>query len=243
MNYREYAHHIRNAFPQLDDAGKLNLVLNIRDEAIKLLRPVIAKVPRDMSDNIKAAYKAKGISTEWDLTTTDAYSFFFMARNAGLSSSQLNTAALLYACTEALEENALSDRVRQNILDALGGLDSDALNMGDAFSKAQSVKAKLPRGNILDDDESKTTIGEIIGLLATSFEHNEEGAKELWMPFYSELEKRHLDPKIVDHPHDQKKSYIEYGNGGQKKMTFGQFANTVSNHRTGKNQVSRAINM
>lgn len=139
MNKIEGATHIRSLFRQFgfDDAKKIELVTQLRDIAIEYLQPVKAKAPRAMSNRAMEAYQAKGISLEWDLTTTDAYEFFFQARNAGLSPGQQSAAALLYACTEALEEKAVSDRVRQNILDAYAGLDSDAIELGETWTKKQ----------------------------------------------------------------------------------------------------------
>lgn len=103
-------------------------------------------------------------------------------------------------------------------------------------SKTQSSNASQPRGKIISDDGDGETIGEIIGGLALSYEHQNDFAIEIWMPFFSELRHRHLNPKEVDHPIDQKKSYIEYdqANGKRKQITFGQFANIVSDYRTGK---------
>lgn len=143
MSYQEKMYHYRSAFRQC--GFNESWVTELRDEAIRVLHPVIAKVPRDMSTSIKARYAAKGISTEWNLATTDAYSFYFMARDAAMTSSQQSAASLLYACTEALEENALSDRVRQNILDALAGLDSDAVATGNKFRAGR----KLNTGSII----------------------------------------------------------------------------------------------
>lgn len=107
---------------QYDEEKKIWLVTQLRDVAIKVLEPLKAKIPRVLPDRIREAYQAKGISLEWDLTTTDAYEFCFMVRNAGVSPSQQSAANLLDACTRAREENAVSDRVQQHILDAYAGL-------------------------------------------------------------------------------------------------------------------------
>ncbi len=99
MGYSDKAHYFRSAFRQrgFDEAW----ITELRDEAIKFLQPVIAKVPRHFSDDIRSAYAEKGISLEWNLTTRDAYGFFFLARDAGLTAGQQSAAALLYACTES----------------------------------------------------------------------------------------------------------------------------------------------
>lgn len=143
MSRIEDERHIRSLFRQfgLDIPAQLRLVARLRDIAIEYLQPVIAKVPPPyFSDEIRAVCKAKGISLEWNLTTdgdtgaTGDYAFFFAARDAGLTPSQQSAAALLYATLEALEENAVSDRVRQNILDAIAGLDLDAVSIGEKFT-------------------------------------------------------------------------------------------------------------
>lgn len=135
MNRIEEVPHIRSLFRQLDDAGKMGLVTRLRDIAIKYLQPVTAKGPRVFSEAVTAAYHAKGISLEWNLTIpSQAYAFYLAARNSGLSLSQQNAASLLYGCTKALEANALSDLVAQNILDTYGGLDLDAVDKAKKFT-------------------------------------------------------------------------------------------------------------
>lgn len=97
----------------------------------------------------RAAYAAIGKSLEWNLTidgdlgATGDYAFFFVAtaRDSVLTPSQQSAAKLLFATLEALEEKALSDRVRQNILDALGGLDADAEAKGRKFTPGKPVGA------------------------------------------------------------------------------------------------------
>lgn len=121
-------------------------ITRCRDVALEYLPPsVISKVPRNFSDEIRAAYKGKGISLDWNLITTDAYEFYFSARDVDLTQSQQSAAALLYACTDALEKNALSDRVKQNILDAYAGLDLDAVVKGEKFPPHRKKGALSPK--------------------------------------------------------------------------------------------------
>ncbi len=134
MNRLEEVAHFRNGFRRLDTPGKLNLVTHLRDRAIEFLQPVISRVQRDFSENIKAAYRAKGISLEWRLDTLEAYSFYFMAQDVGLTPGQQSAATLLYVCTNALEENAVSEWAVQNILDAYAGLDLDAITKAKKFT-------------------------------------------------------------------------------------------------------------
>lgn len=226
MNHAQEAMHIRSLFQQLgnDDAAKLVLVEQIRGWAIAILEPTKAKVPRDFSEGVIAAYAARGIGLEWDLTTTDAYAFCGMAEKVGLAPRLQNVAVLLFACTEALELNALPDSLQQNILDAYAGLDSDLVVMGKSHSKAQRDKATRRRGKVSDDGE---TIGDIIGKLALSREHGEEGANGLWPLFYAKLEDLELEPR-----EDAEGAFIEYDfKDSRKKITRGHFSNVVSKHR------------
>lgn len=126
MTRSEEAPHLRTHFRMSDDAGRLNLVLKLRDIAIEFLRPIAAKIPCPISDEARAAYQAEGISLKWDLTTTDdAYNFYFAAQRADLSRSQQSATELLLACTQALEDGAVPNYAQQHILDAYVGLDLD----------------------------------------------------------------------------------------------------------------------
>jgi hypothetical protein len=128
---------LRSYFRQSDDSGKLYLVCKIRDFAIQFLQPTIAKNPREVSDEIRESYKAKGISLEWNLTTShDACEFFFAARDA-LTESQRHAAELLKYCNEALDKNSVTEQIQQYILDSYAGLDADDV------SKLQGVVEKL----------------------------------------------------------------------------------------------------
>lgn len=136
----EDARHIRAALQGLA-SGKLGLVARLREIAVDILRPVAGKVPRPMPDRIKTAYQANGIGLEWDLTTADAYEFAHTARNADLTPSQKSAAELLYFCTRALEENAVSESEQQAIVDAYAGLDLDATATGKKFTAGRKPNA------------------------------------------------------------------------------------------------------
>lgn len=229
MNYREESLHIESLFRQLDDAGKIKLVTQLRDKAIEYLQPVINKVPRHFSDDAIAAYKARRISVEWNLTTLEAYEFYGMARKAGLSSSQQYAAQLLDVCTEALEKNTVTDRMQRYILDAYAGLDDDAINNGENYSRNQSKKASNLRGKVTEDG---VTIGELIGGLALSCTHKDVSAKKLWPHFLSKLDELGLDPKDIS---EGTSIVIEYYSQNElKKLNLKTFENTISNYRTGK---------
>jgi len=145
MNKIEEVPHIRSLFRQLDAAKKMGLITRLRDIAIKALHPVISKHPRVFSEAIAAAYQSKGISLEWDLTTSQAYAFYFATRNSGLSPSQQSATTLLYGCTKALEENAVSEWAVQTILDAYGGLDLDAVDKAKKFTGKSRGQDDLSR--------------------------------------------------------------------------------------------------
>ena len=159
MNRSEEVPHIRSFFRQnqYDEEKKIWLVTQLRDIAIEQLEPVKAKIPRVLPDWVREAYQAKGISLEWDLTTTDAYEFSSMARNAGVSPSQQSAANLLDACTRALEKNAVSDRTQQHILDAYAGLDADAVNTGVRFIAGRKTNSGGPIRKIIAKMLKKNT--------------------------------------------------------------------------------------
>lgn len=181
MNRIEEVPHLRSLFRQFgtDDAQKIKLVLKLRDVALEFLpASVIAKVPPPyFSDEIRAAYKAIGRNLEWNLSIlgdTGVYAFCSTARDAGLTQSQQSAAALLYACTEALEKNAVSERVQQTILYAYAGLDLDNVAKGKNYHAAQSNRAKKPRGK----GEDQRTMGDLIEALKRH--HPNDKPSELW---------------------------------------------------------------
>lgn len=114
----------------------------------------------------------------------------------------------------------------------LGQDHAERVLKGDKYSEHQSKIASAPRRRVGDEGE---TIDQIIGELATRAEYSEEGAKELWPHFYSELDERSLTPRETEAHGDWRKSVIAYDfKGGRKSITGGQFANVVSDYRTGK---------
>lgn len=96
----------------------------------------------------------------------------------------------------------------------------------------QRERAKKPRRRVSDDGK---TISGVIGRMALSREHEEESANELWPRFYGELDHLKLNPSEVNYPTDPKKSAYEYDDakGERRSISFGQFANVVSDYRTG----------
>jgi hypothetical protein len=99
---------------------------------------------------------------------------------------------------------------------------------------AQSKRAKRPRGKIPDDER---TLDQIIQEIAVNPDLLEEDALKLWRHFYAELDELALNPKEVKHPTTLAKCAYEYGpEHHRKKITYGRFANVVSEFR---NQKSR----
>lgn len=158
MNKFEEVPHFRSYFRQCgyDEAKKIKLVERIRDVALEYLpQSAIEKVPPPyFSDEIRAAYAAKGITLEWNLNIlgeTGVYAFCSTAtaRDSSLTSSQQSAANLLNYCTMALEKDAVSDQLQQWILDAYAGLDSDAVEgrkkSSEALVTARITSAKNKR--------------------------------------------------------------------------------------------------
>lgn len=100
------------------------------------------------------------------------------------------------------------------------------------YRQEQSCRARKPRGKVTEDGE---TISAIIGKLALSGEQ-EESATELWPSLFAELDLRHLNPREKNDPKDPRRSVIEYDNAKseRKAITFGRFANIVTNYRKKK---------
>ena len=91
----------------------------------------------------------------------------------------------------------------------------------------QSINAKRLR----------SIIQKLIEKLALSKEHNAESAKQLWTHFFYELEASEFDPEEINNMTDLSKSAYEYNFlGKRKRITFGRFANIVSNYRKFKSR-------
>ncbi len=108
----------------------------------------------------------------------------------------------------------------------------DLSEHGFNFRQSQRNKAKKGRGKVSDDGE---TLGSIISGLALTKEFKEHSARELWPRLFAKLQEHELDPEDQDCADDWKKSRYEYTfKEGTKAITGGQFANLVSDYRTGK---------
>ena len=106
------------------------------------------------------------------------------------------------------------------------------LQMGVEYSRGQSDKAKKPRGKLPDDNNS--TVADIVQKIAS--DHPEETAKELWPQFYSELDQRQLSPQEHDAEVMAKCSISFDYRDSRKSITFGRFANIISEHRKKKSR-------
>ena len=183
MTRTEEVAHFRSYFRQCghDEAMKIKMVAQIRDVALEYLSPaVIAKVPAPYySDEVRAAYAAKGISLEWNLSIrgdTGVNTFCFVAaRDAGLTPSQQSAARLLDYCTEAIDKNAVTERLQQWILDAYAGLDGDAINRSHAvIAGSDNARAARARGYDPEKELWRDTAKSIL-----AGRKNKPGAREL----------------------------------------------------------------
>jgi|TARA_B110000971_G_scaffold218425_1_gene257155 hypothetical protein len=106
-------------------------------------------------------------------------------------------------------------------------LAGEQASIGQKFRDSQSAKAKKPRGKLGVSYDSSLSINEVIQLLI-SRNSKDTSASELWNEFYGELDKSHLDPKEIGNS-DQRKAVYEYAfNDKRKTISYGRFANVVS---------------
>lgn len=98
--------------------------------------------------------------------------------------------------------------------------------------EAQSKRAKKPRGSITTGGEA---LCQLIGRLAQEPQYRTETAKELWPRFFAVLEEQELYPIEIEDPTNLRKCAYGYDfKDGQKKITFGRFANIVSAVRSAR---------
>jgi hypothetical protein len=152
MNRNELADHydvvLRNAFSQ---TSKIALIKELRNEAITKLASALPKIPRQMPNHIRAIYQAKGYSLEWNLfDIEDAYQFVLTATdkrcndNSVLTPSQERAVLLLRFCTQAIEQNNVSDFLRNAIIKNFIGLDSDIAATGEKFRAGRTPNTSGP---------------------------------------------------------------------------------------------------
>lgn len=108
------------------------------------------------------------------------------------------------------------------------------IEIGLRTKRAQSERAKKPRSRVTDFGE---TLEQLIAELALDPQHRDSTAKDLWPHFFAELDTQELNPEEVNHPLDVTKCGYMYDFGsGRKKITFGRFANIVSQARRKKSR-------
>lgn len=94
---------------------------------------------------------------------------------------------------------------------------------------AQQERAKKPRYKITENEK---TLFQVIVQFVSRPEHQSNRAKILWKSFYHELRCLRLRPKQIKHPTEFRKWAYEYDfKDGRRKVTFGQFANLISESR------------
>jgi len=100
--------------------------------------------------------------------------------------------------------------------------------LGEQFRASQAGRASKPRGKLSDG----RTLNQVIAELALRPELRDETARELWPHLYAELDRLTLSPKETRDPKGPRRKAYAYDYGdGRKTITFGQFANVVSQSR------------
>jgi hypothetical protein len=101
--------------------------------------------------------------------------------------------------------------------------------VGINHKETQRLRAKKPRSKLSEDGQS---IHSIIERLALSPGHRDETVMELWPSFFHELDNAKLRPREINHPDPKKRAYnYKPSNGGRTSITYGRFANLVSEFR------------
>jgi hypothetical protein len=222
MNRIEEVPHLRSAWRQLDDAGRMSLVTQIRDITLRIVEPLKKTIPLPYPDRILAEHQAKGILLQWDLSHhEDALAFCTHLRRAtgGVSPYQQMAAELLDICTQVLVQGTFSDRDRDWIFDAYSALDGVAVTAGEKHSKAQAEKAKKKRGK---GDDGRT-LGELIQTLTQN--HPDAKPSEIWPHLKSMIEEwaGYCDEKTSD----TTAFYVYPFGEGSKTISYKQFGDRV----------------
>ena len=123
MKRVEEVPHLRVMLRMSDEAGRLNLVRRMRDDAIDVLRPLKRKVRRKRSKTLLALYRKNGASWAWQLDTYDAVEFCFLALRHELTRRQLAAVKLLLYCTIAIDDEIVTENARDRILGVYRQLD------------------------------------------------------------------------------------------------------------------------
>jgi len=111
---------------------------------------------------------------------------------------------------------------------------AEQIAKGLSLRGAQSKRAKKPRGKIPDDER---TLDQIIRELALKPDFLEDSTQELWRHFYAELDELGLKPKELKHPAKPAKCAYSYGpDDHRRQITYGRFANLVSEFRNEKSR-------
>ena len=130
---------------------------------------------------------------------------------------QLQLAAEAY---ESFEEQVRKTSAATNALAKLGA----------KFREAQRVRAQRPRRKVT---EGGRTLSQIIKDFVLRREHHEQSTKELWPPFFAELDRLDLSPEEIEQATSlTEQTYIFTDcKGNERKITYSRFANIVSSVR------------
>lgn len=94
--------------------------------------------------------------------------------------------------------------------------------------KAQQRRARKPRGRFTDDE---MTMGQVVEGLIAKAEYRSLSARELWPFLHSELAASGHEPKEINSAILKRSSYSYEFKDGTKTISFGRFANLVSQLR------------
>lgn len=111
-------------------------------------------------------------------------------------------------------------------------MNASIVRIGMRHAGAQKARAQKPRGKVTDDGK---TVTQMIRALTLQPEYLNERAKELWPHFFAQLDSHGLYPREINHPIEPKKcAYVYETKNGIKQITYGRFANMVSQYRSRK---------
>ena len=104
--------------------------------------------------------------------------------------------------------------------------------IGRRMRDAQQRRATKPRGKVSEDGR---TMGQVIADFVRRPEYREALTKELWEPFFAELEALRLDPERQPEAAGAlTRAYVYNFDDRRKSISYSQFANVVSKSRGDK---------
>jgi hypothetical protein len=226
MNPIDEAEHIRVLLREgamMTHEQKMGLVAKIRENAI--IR-IVKSRPETLTEG-------------HDLTLPyQAYHFIGELRKETIPLELAAYLDLLEVCTQSVDNKQI---LVNAICHAYAKTDSGLIS-GHKHKKSQSKKAKQPRGRKVEIITGEVkTIEQMIADLAKNPEFCDETTSNLWDRFYGILDETGLNPELIENQNPRKRAYKYDGKDDRKPITYGIFANRVSESRNEKNHDSRAI--